>query len=38
MHQGVNELAQKRLSGVNLIARLQTVFFDFVLEGAAADA
>jgi hypothetical protein len=33
-----NEVAQVGGLGVNLIAQLQTVFFDFVLEGAAADA
>jgi hypothetical protein len=34
---GENEVAQIKGWGVNRFARLQAVFFDFVLEGAAAD-
>ena len=34
---GGNGLAQIRLSDGNPVAQLQAVFFDFVLEGTAAD-
>ena len=38
VQSGENRVAQAGGSSVNLIAQLQTIFFDFVLEGAAADA
>ncbi len=34
---GVNGIAQERGWAENLIAQLEAVLFDFVLEGAAAD-
>jgi hypothetical protein len=34
----VNGISQIWMGSVNLITQLQTVFFDFILEGAAADA
>ena len=35
---GVNQVAQMRGEGGNLFTQLETILFDFVLEGAAADA